>query len=541
MIPFGSAGFVSMKLRLLLVKTLFLAMIGGSVFIASAYHFNLFSFYCRVWTILCVVVLCVFESVAAWRQKDQLILVEGFIQSLFLVGMLELIYVALQILEVLPSLNAFYRFTGSFNNPAILSMMLSLCVPCGIYQFSKTKSWRRYLWGGVTIVMIALIIAMKSRVGMICCLCSVLFVDRSTKYLIATLLKRKKSVIVLSSLACLFFIFLYYIKRDSADGRILIWRVCLEMIAERPLLGWGTDGFSAYYMSHQADYFVQHPNSRYAILADNINHPFNEFLLFAVKYGFVGLTLLLVTVSCLLKRVKTLKLLCGNVCLSMAVSLVAWSLCSYPYRVPFVWIITLVMLLVVFYDVLKRYVFTSVILCLLCVCVVFVTLKKTVNEYRWLCVQERASKCSDKQVLLEFYNLHALLKDKGDFLYNFGAILHHSGRYNESLVILNECIPYFNDYKLQMLLAHDLQQIKRYDEAVACYEKARHMVPSKYLPLYYEMKLYDEIRDIRSTRKLALEIIQKKSKKSHSTSIRKIKNEALNVFSDIQSMKEWIR
>ncbi len=518
-----------MKLRLQLVKTLFLVMIGGSVFMASAYHLNLFSFFCRVWTILCVVVLCVFESVTAWRQKGQKFLVEGCIQSLFLVGTLELIYVAFQILEVIPSLNAFYCFTGSFNNPAILSMLLSLCVPCGIYQFSKTKNWKRYLWGCVTIVMIALIIAMKSRVGMICCLCSVLFMGISPKYPIATLLKRKKSVIVMSCIACLLFIFLYSVKRDSADGRILIWRVCLEMVAERPLLGWGTDGFSAYYMPHQADYFVQHPNSRYAILADNINHPFNEFLLFAVKYGCVGLTLLLATVFCLLKRVKAQKNPFKMVCLSMVISLVAWSLFSYPYRVSFVWLITAMMVLFVFYEVLKRYVFASVVLCLLCVCVAFVTMKKAVNEYRWLCVQERASECLDKQVLSEFENLHTLLKDKGNFLYNYGAILHHIGRYHESLTVLNECISYFNDYKLQMLMAHDLQEIKRYDEAVACYERACQMVPSKFLPLYYEMRLYGERRDDDNAWRVAQVIILKHPKRE-TASVRKIKYEAFLVY-----------
>ena len=204
----------------------------------------------------------------------------------------------------------------------------------------------------------------------------------------------------------------------------------------------------------------------------------------------------------------------GTVCLNMAASLLMWRLFSYPYRVPFVWLITIMLVLFVFYDVLKCYVFASVVLYMFCVSVVLVTIKKAVNEYQWLCVPECASKFLDKQVLWEFGHLHALLKDNGDFLYNYGAILHHSGRYKESLAILNECTSYFDDYKVQMLMTHDLQEIKRYDDAVACYEKARQMVPSKYLPLYYEMKLYEETRDIQSTRKLALEIIQKPPQKN---------------------------
>lgn len=35
---------------------------------------------------------------------------------------------------------------------------------------------------------------------------------------------------------------LYVYKRYSADGRVLIWMVSMEMIKDKPWFGWGFDG-----------------------------------------------------------------------------------------------------------------------------------------------------------------------------------------------------------------------------------------------------------------------------------------------------------
>jgi len=40
----------------------------------------------------------------------------------------------------------------------------------------------------------------------------------------------------------------------------------------------GVRPFQARYMDYQADYFKKHPTTQYAQLADNVKHPFNEFL-----------------------------------------------------------------------------------------------------------------------------------------------------------------------------------------------------------------------------------------------------------------------
>ena len=82
---------------------------------------------------------------------------------------------------------------------------------------------------------------------------------------------------------------LYHQKQNSANGRLLIWKVSCEMIKDKPIFGHGYGAFKVKYMDYQADYFKNNPNSIFAILADNVKHPFNEYIKIAVEFGIISL------------------------------------------------------------------------------------------------------------------------------------------------------------------------------------------------------------------------------------------------------------
>ena len=91
----------------------------------------------------------------------------------------------------------------------------------------------------------------------------------------------------------------YYAPDDELDGgycgyydRLYIWRVCLNMIKERPL-GFGWNGFIHHYMYYQADFLSTHPGTIFSVLADNVAFPYNEFLHTTIAFGIPGLVLLL--------------------------------------------------------------------------------------------------------------------------------------------------------------------------------------------------------------------------------------------------------
>jgi tetratricopeptide (TPR) repeat protein len=92
---------------------------------------------------------------------------------------------------------------------------------------------------------------------------------------------------------------LYLMKRNSADGRLLVWKITANMIADHPITGTGMDGFKAQYMDYQAEYFRQNPDSKEAMVAGDTNYAFNELIQQTSEHGFIGgflLVLIIMTV-----------------------------------------------------------------------------------------------------------------------------------------------------------------------------------------------------------------------------------------------------
>lgn len=90
---------------------------------------------------------------------------------------------------------------------------------------------------------------------------------------------------------------IYGYRRESADARLLIWRVSGDMIAQKPLCGHGIGSFNNKYMLYQAHYFTQHPGSDLMMVADNVAHPYNEFLHILIEQGIIGLLLFIALVA----------------------------------------------------------------------------------------------------------------------------------------------------------------------------------------------------------------------------------------------------
>jgi O-antigen ligase len=84
---------------------------------------------------------------------------------------------------------------------------------------------------------------------------------------------------------------LYFFKKDSADGRMLIWTVTANIIKDNPMLGVGQDMLKAHYMDYQAAYFRKNPDSKYEQLADDNQYTFNEPLNIWAENGLIGILL----------------------------------------------------------------------------------------------------------------------------------------------------------------------------------------------------------------------------------------------------------
>lgn len=112
------------------------------------------------------------------------------------------------------------------------------------------------------------------------------------------------------------------------------------MIKHEPFTGYGVGGFSAHYMDYQAQYFKEHPDSQFAILADNIKSPFNEYLSVGVQFGILTWVLLIAAGIFLILCHRKHPTKVGYVSLLSLLSIAVFSFFSYPFTYPFIWIIS---------------------------------------------------------------------------------------------------------------------------------------------------------------------------------------------------------
>lgn len=129
------------------------------------------------------------------------------------------------------------------------------------------------------------------------------------------------------ALLLLVLLILFALRPTSATGRLYIWRVCLDMIKDRPW-GYGWNGFIHYYMRYQASYLSTHPDPSFQYLADNVSFPYNEYLHTLISFGFEGFIVLLVLImNALLAKKRTPKDIVLN---SLLINYLVFAFFSFP-------------------------------------------------------------------------------------------------------------------------------------------------------------------------------------------------------------------
>lgn len=392
-------------------------------------------------------------------------------------------------------------FVGSFDNSVGLSLCFALAFSVLAYSvFAKNK----YLYYCMGITLVIGIILANSRTGIICIVCQLLisksnFVGRH-RVLIAT-----GCVLIL--------ILLWHIKCASSLGRFFILIVAMQMIERHPILGWGIGVFDSHYMSFQALYFKNNPESQFAMLAGNTHHPLNEFVAIAVDYGLPAM--LVVVILCIYVIWKNYK--DGNLILvRVMVCIIIFSLLSYSLCFP----ITILCLLVVIYETFKEkfnvikyknYLQTG------CFLLSVWGLQKVYNfdkiYTQWSKVATNCVYVVRKSDLLcyEMLTVTKELRNNPRFMYNYAVTLYDKGEYAKARKLIDSCLSIYSDYDLE-LLAGDIYGAQNIDEAsVKHYAKAHDMCPARIMPFFSMYKLYEkrnrltdmlEIRNQMKTKKL---------------------------------------
>lgn len=506
-------------------KLFMISVFIGSVFLTSEKFVNTENSVKFYFTIISVFIAVTFLLIKSRNMKleVQKITSTTIMKGLYIVGVFQSLYGVLQYIGKYPSNHISFAVTGSFDNPAGFAAVLSLLFPIGIFWCIKSNGLeQRLVFFSVGLFIFSIIIS-GSRTGLLAFLISTISIF-IIEYHLLSKIKRLKyfKLTVFSNIILLVAILsvLYIYRPVSANGRFLIWSVSAEMIKDKPLIGFGHKGFQANYMHYQAQYFKQNPGSKFVQLADNVTHPFNEFIKLTVNHGIIGLLLCVLLISFIFWRIFKSIYPQKSILLGVFASFVTFSFFSYPLQYTPIWLLLSYFTLGLFSEKLPEKkvplgIKIPIIGIFFCG-IIFFTFRMY-YEMEWKEIAVKSMQGKTKQMLPRYEKLYPYLKHNSLYLYNYGAELNIANHYAKSITLLNECQQKFNDYDLQMLLADNYYHLGETTEAIIIFQYAENMIPCRFLPLYRQFEIYKNNENNRSARETAKRIVEKQVKVKSST------------------------
>ena len=460
---------------------------------------------------ICVFVLF-YASFAFLKRKNNAYRLDAKVMYIILLifAFEQALYGILQYFEI-GNTSSFFRVEGDFDNPAGLSVSLCCCLPFCYPFFSSPNRLKRYLAYLFFGVLIIAILMTQSRAGILSMLaiCVCMARDRF-RIKSAWVLIVSSAVIGLS----------YLCKKDSANGRLLIWRCSIEMVKEHPVVGLGANAFRANYMNYQASFLKNNPNHPFANLADNVKHPFNEYLNVILMGGFLGLMLLLTFfffIAYCYYRSRTS--ITTKAALWSLIGICIFAFFSYPSRYPFIWIVFMLDCIIVIgrADLLMRLSRIAKTTSLVCIILsagyfLFRSLSKVSAERKWKEIADKAIITKSQRVFCEYDSLQLCFKSNPYFLYNYAAELFLAERYDACLPVLLRCKKMLANYELEMLLGETYSAIGQPSNAIRHYENASYMCPSRIEPMYRIFLIEKESNSSEKAVDTARKILSKETK-----------------------------
>lgn len=336
---------------------------------------------------------------------------------------------------------------------------------------------------------------------------------------------------------------IYRYKKDSADGRLLIYKVTSDIVKCHPFVGVGFDRFKAEYMNAQANWFFAKGFTTDSSLADNTYYAFNEPLQFTVENGVLGLLLIsLTTLIFLSTKTDDRYHILRQLCIGVFSTIFVFGFFTYlSDNLPITMLLIIVLALLaniassrsfsgrcnVIIQYRRSIVFKATLIALLSG-LIWTGVQFTEGikrDYKnWSAGVEAYNREDYKESLNLFRNVNYVLYDDGDFLMQYGKAAAMAGKYREAIGILNRAKLQLNNTVIEIALGDSFKALGRYKEAEHAYQQATNMVPGKFYPHYLLAKLYEATGDNTKALWKAREILSKKIK-IPSTAITEMRNE----------------
>ena len=480
--------------------------------------------------ILLVGLYFVCRGLGGWKVSQRLL----FTFVLLLAGSIEAIWGFLQVYGWADQYHSLYRLTGSFFNPGPYSGFLAVILPVALHTLLGPKPLCRvdkivYGLGVICLVSIILVLpAGMSRSAWVAagagCGVVVWRQKRSREYVRRGIgrIGRGWKRCWLGGILLLGLSIgggLYLLKKDSADGRLLVWKMDLAVMRSQPWLGVGIGRYPGALGEAQAVYFANSPADPREYVADAPEYGFNEFLQLGGEYGLIGLCLFLsitgIASGGLFKR-NTQQT--GGVSGALSAFLV-FACFSYPlHMLPMAMLFVLLLAWSVNVGAkgvrIRRWagqILWLPVMVLGLVAAWRLTEKETAYK-TWKTARAYFRQGDYQEALNRYTPLFSALSDRPAFVFEFGECQFQNAQYGNATAIFLWAAELSADPMVYNKLGKNYQALKQYDRAEKAYVQAAHMIPHRIYPLYLLALLYREMGDMEKARDMARQVIDQEPK-----------------------------
>ena len=378
-----------------------------------------------------------------------------FILAVSAIAVYESVLGLLQAFGLITSQHILFVMTGTFDNPGpyggAIAVLLSVLVSFLVISRDDKKGLfmiGRLVSTGAAMLCVIVLPASMSRAAWlgVCLVCLVLaFNEYDLRKWIAAnrMMSVLAAVIFLGLLTGVFFI-----KIDSAIGRLHIWHMELRAICDSPWSGTGSGTVLGTYGRVQAEYFAEKERCETIVrVAGCPEYAFNEYLRIGVEYGLPAMLAVIISITlliCFLIRKRT----------SIGYGLLALSIFSFFS-----------------YPISAFHVATDA-------------------EREWKSLRHQAAYGIYDETLHKYESLYSKINDNYSFLYDYGYALHKQKQYARSNEILEEGSRISSDPMFYNIMGRNHEALGDFKKAEECYLHAHYMVPSRLYPLVLLMEMY---------------------------------------------------
>lgn len=491
-------------------------------------------------------IICIFFSLKTLKQYFAV--TTSWI--LILYGFIEAVWGIRQVYGFTYSNHSLYALTGSFYNPGPYSGYLAMIFPVCLYEWLKWKEGKKTIPYYIALVVMLLILCVlpagMSRSAWIAAAVSSIYVC-GMHYRVELknyIRQHRKNTMRFGVIAFLLGGMalggIYQMKKDSADGRLFLWKIAARAVNEHPWTGSGWNSVPAAYGQAQENYFAAgNYTATEELVAGAPEYVFNEYLQVAIAWGipvlYIGL--LILGGSMYIGHKQGIYGLCGAL-----LSLAVFAFSSYPLQFPAFVSALIILVLACSIRVLPlekvwlRILFTVLLLIgsYGCFCKYQQKSKTVAACKQWTKSRMFYQSGAYRQAVESYAEIQEEMRGNARFLFEYGHALHKLHEPELSNKVLKEALKVSGDPMILNVIGKNEQEMKHYESAEYWFMRAVHRLPGRIYPYYLLANLYAEPSFYhRDKLERMVQTVLEKEPKVQSTAIKQMRHKARELLKKV--------